>query len=266
MILYLILFIFTLIYFFKPKIFENYKNFPLQLNIGIISLDSILPYTRSDIYIPSIYDNGQYIFQKKIIFKQIIRENPNIYKSSKLPLIPPSSYNKFNTIKVPQYIHCIIEAFQKIKDYKFRYFIYTSITEMKLDLIKGNIDFMISPNFKNFIKKNTLKIKTVGKLFQMIPICVNCKNKKYFTENLLSTRKNSFSFYLLDNNYNFKYYFDEHGKKNYIYYVIEKSNNTQDNNLIPVFVYSASPLNHKFLPKKVLMNIKKNLFQSVHEM
>lgn len=255
--MYVMFLILILLLFHKKNVNEPLLNFPKVFNIGFLVLDSILPYTRSEIQIYSYQENDQTHIPKNFVFKQLVRENPNIFKSTKLPIIPPSSYNKFITTYVPTYAHCIMEIFQSMSlqfNYKFRYFIYTDVHDMQFDLIDGKIQFMIAPNYKDFLFTKTFKIQTLGTLFNVIPICINCKNKKYYQENLLALKKNSFSFYLLDTNYNFKYFFNTFEKDNFVQYYVLKSNKSK---FIPINLYATSPLNEKlFLPKSIIDKVQ----------
>jgi hypothetical protein len=270
--MYLLILILFICIFIKINKYEKFIVSQIELNVGLLSLESILPYTRSEVQILSYIENNQTNIPRNFVFKQLVRENPNIFKSVKLPMIPPSSFNKFITTNVPSYIHCAINIMEKMSlllNLRLRYFIYTDINEIQSDLKNAKINFMIVPLYKNFVSKNTLITMNIGTLFHLIPVCVNCKEKKYYEQRLLDVKKNSFSFYLLETKYNFKYFIDNvktnrhKNNETFIqYYVSKKKNDTyvpiiNDNTFIPMMVYTQSPLNEKkFLPKKLVSKVR----------
>lgn len=266
--MYLLIVILFICILIKKNKYEKFTVSQIELNVGLLSLDSILPYTRSDVQILSYIENNQTNIPRNFVFKQLVRENPNIFKSVKLPMIPPSSFNKFITTQVPTYIHCAMNIMENMSfslNIRFRYFIYTDINDIQSDLQNGKISFMIVPLYKNFVSKNTLVTMNVGTLFHLIPVCVNCKEKKYYEQRLLDVQKNSFSFYLFETKYNFKYFMDNvktsthKNDETFIQYYVSKNNT-----YIPLMVYTQSPLNEKkFLPKKLVSKIYMYL-QNLH--
>ena len=144
--MYLLIVILFICILIKKNKYEKFTVSQLELNVGLLSLDSILPYTRSEVQILSYIENNQTNIPRNFVFKQLVRENPNIFKSVKLPMIPPSSFNKFITTQVPTYIHCAMNIMENMSfslNIRFRYFIYTDVNDIQSDLQNGKISFMI---------------------------------------------------------------------------------------------------------------------------